>query len=53
MSSRDGVEPSRSPDSESHTQPLPRDPGGEPGPDHPATPAPPPADPADETWPPS
>jgi putative serine protease PepD len=26
MSIRDGVEPSRSPDSESHTQPLPRDP---------------------------
>jgi putative serine protease PepD len=50
MSIRDGVEPSRSPDPESHTQPLPRDPHG--APDHPATPAPP-ADPADETWPPS
>jgi putative serine protease PepD len=49
MSIRDGVEPSRSPDAESRTQPLPGDPRGEASPDHPA----PPAGPADETWPPS
>jgi putative serine protease PepD len=42
MSIRDGVEPSRSPDSDTHTQPLPRDPRDETAPD-----------PADETWPPS
>jgi putative serine protease PepD len=45
MSIRDGLEPSRSPDSESHTQPPPRDeaaPGQAAG-----------ASPSDETWPPS
>ena len=52
MSIRDGVEPSRSSDSDTHTQPLPRDPSGEAAPDHPAAPAPP-ANPADQTWPPS
>ena len=51
MSIRDGVEPSRSSDSDTHTQPLPRDPSGEAAPDQPAAPAP--ANPADETWPPS
>jgi putative serine protease PepD len=53
MSIRDGVEPSRSPGSETHTQPLPgnevaTDPG-----DRTATPAPPPSRPADDAWPPS
>jgi putative serine protease PepD len=53
MSIRDGVEPSRSPGSETHTQPLPgnevaTDPG-----DRTATPAPPPTRPADDAWPPS
>jgi putative serine protease PepD len=53
MSIRDGVEPSRSPGSETHTQPLPgsettTDPG-----DRPATPAPPPSRPANDAWPPS
>jgi putative serine protease PepD len=52
MSIRDGVEPSRSPDSDTHAQPLPRDPGGEAAPGHPAAPVPP-ANPAGETWPPS
>jgi putative serine protease PepD len=52
MSIRDGVEPSRSPDSDTHTQPLPGDPGGEATPGHPAAPVPP-ANPAGETWPPS
>jgi putative serine protease PepD len=52
MSIRDGVEPSRSPDADTHTQPLPRDPGGEAAPGHPAAPVPP-ANPAGETWPPS
>ena len=46
MSIRDGLEPSRSPDSETHTQPLPRDEAA------PADPDPRPS-PADETWPPS
>jgi putative serine protease PepD len=62
MSIRDGLEPSRSGDSDTHTQPLPRDPGGEaisdpqggasaaPQPQQPAAPRP---DPADEAWPPS
>src|SRR5215218_771710 len=65
MSIRDGVEPSRSPDSETHTQPLPprdeaaapRDEAAAPrdeapaGPgDHPTAPAP---RPADDAWPPS
>jgi S1-C subfamily serine protease len=45
MSIRDGVEPSRSPDSDTHTQPLPREPRGEAAPENPA--------PTDETWPPS
>jgi len=45
MSIRDGLEPSRSTDSETHTQPLPRDQAG------PAEPAG--ASKADETWPPS
>jgi putative serine protease PepD len=49
MSIRDGVEPSRSPDSDTHTQPLPREPRGEAASENPA----PPANPADETWPPS
>jgi putative serine protease PepD len=61
MSIRDGLEPSRSPDSDTHTQPLPRDPGAEAAPGQPAgasadprpQPATPPAGPADETWPPS
>jgi putative serine protease PepD len=60
MSIRDGVEPSRSPDSDTHTQPLSADPAT---PDDQAGPAPaspqpseapwPPAAPADQTWPPS
>jgi putative serine protease PepD len=69
MSIRDGLEPSRSPDSEPHTQPLPSD---ETAPAHPAgasdprpsppefprpaaaaTPDAPATSPADETWPPS
>jgi putative serine protease PepD len=45
MSIRDGLEPSRSTDSETHTQPLPRDQAA------PAEPAG--ASKADETWPPS
>ena len=45
MSIRDGLEPSRSPDSETHTQPLSQ--GEAPLDDSPA------ASPADETWPPS
>jgi putative serine protease PepD len=49
MSIRDGVEPSRSPDSDTHTQPLP---GDQATPGHPAAPVPP-ANPAGETWPPS
>jgi putative serine protease PepD len=60
MSIRDGLEPSRSRDSETHTQPLPGDastaPGNEasadPG-DRPSTPAPPSPGPADDAWPPS
>jgi putative serine protease PepD len=46
MSIRDGLEPSRSPDSETSTKPLPRDQGA------PAGTGPRPS-PADETWPPS
>jgi putative serine protease PepD len=57
MSIRDGVEPSHSPDSETHTQPLPgnqstapgNEAGGGPG-GRPGTPAP---GPADDAWPPS
>jgi putative serine protease PepD len=49
MSIRDGVEPSRSPDSDTHTQPLPRETRGEAASENPA----PPANPAGETWPPS
>ncbi|HEX2373037.1 MAG TPA: trypsin-like peptidase domain-containing protein [Actinomycetota bacterium] len=60
MSIRDGVEPSRSPDSDTHTQPLSADaatPDDQAGP-APASPQPseapwPPASPADQTWPPS
>gem|GEM_PF-434575 len=53
MSIRDGLEPSRSPDPETHTQPLPAneattDPGGRPAPPAPASPRP-----ADDAWPPS
>jgi hypothetical protein len=44
MSIRDGLEPSRSPDSENHTQPLPRDEAA-PGDPRPSS--------AVETWPPS
>jgi putative serine protease PepD len=47
MSIRDGLEPSRSPDSKTNTQPPPRDEA--PPNDSPASPA----SPADETWPPS
>ena len=68
MSIRDGLEPSRSPDSDTHPQPIPRD---EAAPDHPAgassgprlqpdeAPAPGPGQsdhpttPADQAWPPS
>jgi putative serine protease PepD len=66
MSIRDGLEPSRSPDSDTHTQPIPRD---EAAPDNPAgassgprlqpDQAPPPGQsdhpttPADQAWPPS
>jgi putative serine protease PepD len=68
MSIRDGLEPSRSPDSDTHTQPIPRD---QAAPDNPAgassgprlqpdeAPAPGPAQsdhpttPADQAWPPS
>jgi S1-C subfamily serine protease len=62
MSIRDGLEPSRSPDSDTHTQPLPRDPSTEAAPGQPAgapadpRPQPPAASqpgPADEAWPPS
>jgi putative serine protease PepD len=66
MSIRDGLEPSRSPDSQTHTQPLPRDadaPAGAADPRPSAPESPPPAaaatpndpatSPADETWPPS
>jgi putative serine protease PepD len=46
MSIRDGLEPSRSPDSENHTKPLPRDEAAPAGADpRPSS--------ADETWPPS
>jgi putative serine protease PepD len=68
MSIRDGLEPSRSPDSQTHTQPLPRDADASTGPagagPRPSAPeSPPPAtaatpndqapSPADESWPPS
>ena len=54
MSIRGGLEPSRSPDSDTQTQPLPRDPRPEDDPGAPADPQPlPPAGPADEAWPPS
>jgi putative serine protease PepD len=69
MSIRDGLESSRSPDSQTHTQPLPRDadasthPGGAADPRPAAPESPPPAatatpndpasSPAAETWPPS
>ncbi|HEV3398917.1 MAG TPA: hypothetical protein VG693_06465, partial [Actinomycetes bacterium] len=69
MSIRDGLEPSRSPDSQTHTQPLPRDadttaqPDGAADPRPAAPESPPPASastlndhatsPAAETWPPS
>jgi putative serine protease PepD len=56
MSIRDGLEPSRSPDSETHTQPLPHDdapPVSDPRPAASAGPDASPASPADETWPPS
>ena len=56
MSIRDGLEPSRSPDSETHTQPLPHDdapPVSDPRPAASAGPNDSPASPADETWPPS
>jgi putative serine protease PepD len=61
MSIRDGLEPSHSPDSDTHTQQLPRDPGAEAVPGQPAgppattppQPPTPPAGPADEAWPPS
>jgi S1-C subfamily serine protease len=62
MSIRDGLEPSRSPDSDTQTQPLPRDPRPEAAPAQPAgapeapQPLPPAASqpgPADEAWPPS
>jgi S1-C subfamily serine protease len=49
MSIRDGLEPSRSPDSETHTQPIPDD---EAAPTRPAGADPRPSS-ADETWPPS
>ena len=60
MSIRDGLEPSRSPGSETRTQPLPGDESSaprdeataDPG-DRPATPAAPPSRPVDDTWPPS
>ena len=60
MSIRDGLEPSRSQDSDTQTQPLPRDPRPETAPDQPAgtpvdpQPLPPAASqpgPADEAWP--
>jgi putative serine protease PepD len=51
MSIRDGVEPSHSPDSETHTQPLPpRDEAATNQGDHPTAPA---SRPADDAWPPS
>src|SRR5215212_756230 len=51
MSIRDGVEPSRSPDPETHTQPLPsRDEAAADQGDRPTTPA---SRPADDAWPPS
>jgi putative serine protease PepD len=56
MSIRDGLEPSRSPDSETNTQPLPHDnapPASGPRPAAAAGPSGPPASPADQTWPPS
>jgi len=69
MSIRDGLEPSRSPDSDTHTQPIPRDeaaPGSagassgprlQPDEDPAPAPAPGPGDhpatPADQAWPPS
>jgi putative serine protease PepD len=56
MSIRDGLEPSRSPDSETHTQPLPHHdppPVSDPRPAASAGPNDSPASPADETWPPS
>jgi putative serine protease PepD len=62
MSIRDGVEPSPSKDSETHTQPIPgngiaadNESSAEQGdrPTHPTTPAAPPPRPADEAWPPS
>jgi putative serine protease PepD len=62
MSIRDGLEPSRSQDSDTQTQPLPRDPRPETDPGQPAggpadpQPLPPAASqpgPADEAWPPS
>jgi len=60
MSIRDGVEPSRSPDSETDTRPLPgnastpprHEAPADPG-DRQAAPAPPPSRPADDAWPPS
>jgi S1-C subfamily serine protease len=56
MSIRDGLEPSRSPDSETNTQPLPHDnapPASGPRPAAAAGPNDSPASPADQTWPPS
>ncbi|MDP9209021.1 MAG: hypothetical protein M3O65_11110, partial [Actinomycetota bacterium] len=59
MSIRDGLEPSRSPDSETHTQPLPRDevaPAHRDGASDPrpaTTPNDPATSPAGEPWPPS
>jgi putative serine protease PepD len=61
MSIRDGLEPSRSPDSDTQTQPLPRDPRTEAAPGQPGAPGdrqpqPPAASqpgPGDEAWPPS
>ena len=65
MSIRDGLEPSRSPDSDTHTQPIPRDEatpdsaGASSGPrlqrDEPPAPGPGdhPTTPADQAWPPS
>jgi putative serine protease PepD len=49
MSTRDGLEPSPSPDSDTHTQPIPRD---EAAPDHPAgAPATPRPQPPESPWP--
>jgi putative serine protease PepD len=60
MSIRDGLEPSRSPGSETHTQPLPGNQATTPGNeaaadqgDRAPTPTPPSSRPADDAWPPS